>query len=69
MGKIRGELEDLAFRYLDPDRIRRSEQPSRPRRKEGEEFLAEVEGVLRDKMKETGIPARVEGRVKRLYSI
>ena len=39
------------------------------RRKAGEAFMTRVEGVLRDKLKEAGITARVESRIKRLYSI
>ena len=43
MGKVRGELEDLAFRYVDPLRYDQVQQRGRSRRKEGEEFLAGVE--------------------------
>jgi GTP pyrophosphokinase len=39
------------------------------RRKEGEDFLEEVERTLQEKLKEHGIEARVEWRIKRLYSI
>jgi GTP diphosphokinase / guanosine-3',5'-bis(diphosphate) 3'-diphosphatase len=69
MGKIRGELEDLGFRYLDPltyDQVRNAVEA---RRKQGEQFLARVELTLRDKLKEAGITAEVESRIKRLYSI
>src|SRR6185312_1583481 len=52
MGKVRGELEDLSFRYVDPigyDQVRTTVEQ---RRKAGEAFLA-----------------KVESRIKRLYSI
>ena len=39
------------------------------RRKKGEHFLGGVEHVLRDKLKEAGITAQVESRIKRFYSI
>src|SRR6185437_5492649 len=39
------------------------------RRKAGEAFLSRVETVFRDKLKEAGITATVESRIKRLYSI
>ena len=69
MGKIRGELEDLGFRYIDPITYQQVHDAVEARRKKGEQFLAKVEQVLRDKLKEAGIAARVESRIKRLYSI
>jgi len=69
MGKIRGELEDLGFKYLDPIGFEQVRVAVESRRKEGEAFMARVEGVLRDGLKEAGITGRVESRVKRLYSI
>src|SRR5271163_3583910 len=69
MGKIRGELEDLGFRYLDPLTYEQVRDAVEARRKQGEQFLARVEQTLRDKLKEAGITAEVESRIKRLYSI
>jgi guanosine-3',5'-bis(diphosphate) 3'-pyrophosphohydrolase len=69
MGKIRGELEDLGFRYVDPIGYQQVDDAVEARRKAGEAFLARVETVFRDKLKEAGITASVESRIKRLYSI
>src|SRR5271167_1858562 len=69
MGKIRGELEDLGFRYIDPITYQQVHDAVESRRKQGEQFLARVEQVLRDKLKEAGITAEVESRIKRLFSI
>jgi GTP diphosphokinase / guanosine-3',5'-bis(diphosphate) 3'-diphosphatase len=69
MGKIRGELEDLGFRYVDPIGYQQVHDAVEARRKDGEAFLSRVEGVFRDKLKEAGITATVESRIKRLYSI
>src|SRR5450631_1960547 len=69
MGKIRGELEDLSFKYLDPIGFEQVRVGVESRRKEGETFMTRVEGVLRDGLKEAGVTGRVESRVKRLYSI
>ena len=69
MGKIRGELEDLGFRFLDPIAYEQVHLAVESRRKQGEQFLARVEDVLLDKLKEAGITATVESRIKRLYSI
>ena len=69
MGKIRGELEDLGFRFLDPVGYEQVEQAVNARRKQGEAFLGKMQGIISDKLKEAGIQARVESRIKRLYSI
>jgi len=69
MGKIRGELEDLGFHYVDPIGYQQVHDAVEARRKAGEAFLARVETVFRDKLKEAGITATVESRIKRLYSI
>jgi GTP pyrophosphokinase len=69
MGKIRGELEDLGFRYVDPISYQQVHDAVESRRKKGEAFLSKVETVVRDKLKEAGITARVESRIKRLFSI
>src|SRR5579871_5349083 len=69
MGKIRGELEDLGFRYLDPISYQQVHDAVEARRKVGQQFLDRVANTLREKLKDAGITARVESRTKRLYSI
>ena len=69
MGKIRGELEDLGFRFLDPAGFEQVEKAVNARRKQGEAFLAKMQAIIDDKLKEAGIQAKVESRIKRLFSI
>ena len=69
MGKVRGELEDLAFRYTDPVSFEKVSAAVEARRIEGEQFLRGVEDILVEQLRENGIEARVEWRIKRLYSI
>ena len=69
MGKVRGELEDLAFRYVDPIGYEQVQKAVESRRKSGEAFLAKMVKFLQQKLKENGVEARVESRIKRLYSI
>jgi guanosine-3',5'-bis(diphosphate) 3'-pyrophosphohydrolase len=69
MGKVRGELEDLAFRYVDSHAFEELEAAIEARRVEGEQFLTAVEVLLSEKLAENNITARVEWRIKRLYSI
>jgi len=69
MGKLRGELEDLAFRWVDPITWEQLHEAVEARRSEGEQFLAGVDGLLSERLHENNIKARVEWRIKRLYSI
>jgi guanosine-3',5'-bis(diphosphate) 3'-pyrophosphohydrolase len=69
MGKVRGELEDLSFRYLEPDAYEEVKKAVESRRKVSEEFLHEVRSQVEAKMGEHKIPGKIEGRIKRLYSI
>jgi GTP pyrophosphokinase len=69
MGKVRGELEDLAFRYTDPLGYEKMSAGVEARRQEGEQFLRGVEDILVEQLRENNIDARVEWRIKRLYSI
>jgi GTP diphosphokinase / guanosine-3',5'-bis(diphosphate) 3'-diphosphatase len=69
MGKVRGELEDLAFRYTDPVSYEHVAAAVEARRVEGEQFLRSVEDTLVEQLRENNIEARVEWRIKRLYSI
>ncbi|MDR3774799.1 MAG: bifunctional (p)ppGpp synthetase/guanosine-3',5'-bis(diphosphate) 3'-pyrophosphohydrolase [Terracidiphilus sp.] len=69
MGKVRGELEDLAFRYIDPVSYEKVAEAVEARRSEGEQFLHSVEDTLVEQLRENNIEARVEWRIKRLYSV
>jgi len=69
MGKVRGELEDLAFRYTDPVSYEQVSAAVESRRIEGEQFLRGVEDTLVEQLRENNIEAKVEWRIKRIYSI
>ncbi|WP_158750191.1 bifunctional (p)ppGpp synthetase/guanosine-3',5'-bis(diphosphate) 3'-pyrophosphohydrolase [Acidobacterium sp. S8] len=69
MGKVRGELEDLAFRFVDPYAYQQVQDAVEERRSEGEQFLVGVDALLQEKLRENNIKARVEWRIKRLYSV
>src|SRR5271166_1905063 len=69
MGKVRGELEDLAFRYTDPVSFEQVSAAVEARRVEGEQFLKSVEDTLVEQLRENNVQARVEWRIKRYYSI
>ena len=65
MGKIRGELEDLGFRFSIRPAMSRWRNRSTPAEKQGEAFLAKMQAIINDKLKEAGIQAKVESRIKR----
>ncbi|HEV2491234.1 MAG TPA: bifunctional (p)ppGpp synthetase/guanosine-3',5'-bis(diphosphate) 3'-pyrophosphohydrolase [Candidatus Acidoferrales bacterium] len=69
MGLMRNELENLAFRYLEPAAYLELQKKVALKSKIHEKFLHEVQDVIRKKMVESGIPAEVEGRTKALYSL
>jgi (p)ppGpp synthetase, RelA/SpoT family len=69
MGKLRGELEDLAFRYTDPFAYQQVSFEVNALRGAGEEFLHKIVTELDQKLHEHHIQGRVEWRIKRLYSI
>jgi len=69
MGKVRGELEDLAFRHLDPAAFEEIARTIESKRHSNEEFLGEIRQTVESELRREGIPARVEGRLKRPYSI
>jgi GTP pyrophosphokinase len=69
MGKLRGELEDLAFRFIDPFTYTQLSTEVDSLRGEGEVFLQKIVSTIESKLREAGIRARVESRIKRLYSI
>src|SRR5271154_3794178 len=69
MGLIRGELEDLAFRYLESDAFFELQKKVATKQKIFDKFLLEAQETIREKMIESGIPAEVQARTKRLYSV
>lgn len=69
MGKVRGELEDLAFRILHPEEAEELSREIQAKQHEHEQLLQQVQKHIEQKLSRDDIPARVHGRVKRAYSI
>ncbi|MGB8475566.1 MAG: bifunctional (p)ppGpp synthetase/guanosine-3',5'-bis(diphosphate) 3'-pyrophosphohydrolase [Candidatus Acidiferrum sp.] len=69
MGVIRGELEDLAFRFLEPEAFLALQKEVTEKSPVHQRFLDVVQGTIRTKLVENGIPAELEARVKGLYSL
>jgi GTP pyrophosphokinase len=69
MGKIRGELEDLAFHYLEPEAAAGLLRDFESQHEANETFLQEIRHTVELLLAREGIPARVDGRLKRAYSV
>ncbi len=70
IGRFKWELEDLAFKYLEPNDYRQIQSLVADKRQIREEYLAEVADLLRNKLHQVGIQCyEVTGRPKHLYGI
>lgn len=69
MGKIKGELEDIAFSYLDPERYQEIIAMIEKRRAQGEKVLRDAEAKLRKTLETNGIRAEFQARIKRVHSV
>src|SRR5918999_1387074 len=69
MWQIKWELEDLAFKYLEPEKYRQLVDMLADRRRARESFVNKSIGILRKELEKVGITAQISGRPKHLYSI
>ncbi|HYA48205.1 MAG TPA: bifunctional (p)ppGpp synthetase/guanosine-3',5'-bis(diphosphate) 3'-pyrophosphohydrolase [Burkholderiales bacterium] len=69
MGRIRAELEDLSFRYVEPEGFAKVEALVGPQKKAAEKDLRRMQKALEGLMKKNRIPAEVFSRLKRPFSI
>lgn len=69
ISRIKWELEDLALRYLEPQKYRELVELVPKKRKEREEYTKRVIETLQEKLAEVDIKAEITGRSKHFYSI
>jgi len=67
--QIKWELEDLAFRFLEPDTYRQVARLLNEKRTEREQYMAQLGRMLETHLRERNIHASVNGRPKHIYSI
>jgi GTP pyrophosphokinase len=67
--QLKWELEDLAFRYLEPEEYRRVAAALNERRADRERYIEALCGELLQSLRVAGIGAEVYGRPKHIYSI
>lgn len=69
MSKIKWELEDLAFRYINPNEYYFIVRKIAEKRGEREKYIAEIIEQLRQNLDKSNIGADIDGRPKHFYSI
>ncbi|WP_351118871.1 bifunctional (p)ppGpp synthetase/guanosine-3',5'-bis(diphosphate) 3'-pyrophosphohydrolase [Psychrobacter sp. SMN/5/1215-MNA-CIBAN-0208] len=69
IAQLKWELEDLAFRYLAPERYKEIAKLLSEKRSEREDYIQRVQDKLNEALAESDITADVSGRVKHIYSI
>jgi GTP pyrophosphokinase len=67
--EIKWEIEDLSFRFLNPDAYRQIARQIDEKRSERERFITEAVALLKRECKAAGIQAEIYGRPKHIYSI
>jgi guanosine-3',5'-bis(diphosphate) 3'-pyrophosphohydrolase len=67
--QMKWELEDLAFKVLEPERFRELARLLDTRRKGREDYIGRAIAELTPKLKEAGIDADLQGRPKHIFSI
>jgi GTP pyrophosphokinase len=67
--QVKWELEDLAFRYLEPQQYKHIAAALKTRRSERELYVDELKAQLQSSMREAGIEAAIEARPKHIFSI
>jgi GTP pyrophosphokinase len=67
--QVKWELEDLAFRYLEPVQYKHIATALKTRRSEREHYVDELKAVLQNAMRGAGIEATIEARPKHIFSI
>jgi GTP pyrophosphokinase len=70
MSKVKNELEELCFRYLETKSYESLRGRVEARRRFSEGLIDELKGTIETKLNEAQVPfVRIDGRIKRLYSI
>jgi GTP pyrophosphokinase len=67
--QVKWELEDLAFRYLQPLDYKRIASALKSRRSEREEYIEALKSRLDAELRAAGVVARIDGRPKHIFSI
>lgn len=67
--KIKGELEDLSLKYLDPKQFAFIKQKLNETKRSREAYIAEFIAPVKKKLEESGFTFDIKGRTKSIHSI
>jgi GTP pyrophosphokinase len=66
---LKWQLEDLSFRYLEPEQYKLVATMLDSKRQARERYVSEVTAVIQEELAKSGIKAEITGRAKHIYSI
>jgi guanosine-3',5'-bis(diphosphate) 3'-pyrophosphohydrolase len=69
MSKVKNELEDLSFQYLEPEVYKDLAVRVEEKRRRAIEYIDKVKRIVSEKLAAAGLESHIEGRIKRLFSI
>lgn len=69
IGHLKWELEDLAFRYLEPEAYKHIARLLDERRLQRQDFIELANETLQAALQQAGVNAEISGRAKHIYSI
>jgi len=69
VGQLKWELEDLSFRYLEPQDYKKIAKLLDERRLDRQHYIEIVQNILQEEVNKAGIKAEIQGRAKHIYSI
>jgi len=69
VGHLKWELEDLAFRYIEPQDYKKIAKLLDEKRLDRQEYIQKVQSLISHEIEEAGITAQIQGRAKHIYSI
>ena len=69
MSKIKGELEDLSLKYLDPIAYHEIAESINQKKRERDQYITAIINELEEKLAAIGIKGQINGRAKHFYSI
>ncbi len=67
--KIKTELEDLSFKYLNPEIYKTIDEKVTARQSKRDKYIEDVREIVANEMKAHNIPCDISGRIKHFYSI
>lgn len=69
VGHLKWELEDLAFRYIEPQDYKKIAKLLDEKRIDRQDYIEKVQTILNEEVQKANVDAEIQGRAKHIYSI